>query len=63
MRKELSPLRRKDIATGRKLERDHIVKWLRSLDQDTYINRFVPTTLANWIEAGMYETDKDDTNE
>ncbi len=44
-------------------ERAKIVKWLRSLDQDTYINRFVPTTLANWIEAGMYETDKDDTND
>lgn len=29
MTKQLSPLRRKDIETGRKLEREAIVKWLR----------------------------------
>ena len=63
MTKQLSPLRRKDQATGYAKAVKEIVAWLRSLDQDTYINRFVPTTLANWIEAGMYETDKDNTND
>lgn len=30
--KALSPLRRKDIETGRKLEREAIVAWLREQD-------------------------------
>ena len=29
MTKELSPLRSKDIETGRKAEREAIIKWLR----------------------------------
>ena len=43
--KKLSPLRRKDIQTGRKLERDAIVAWLRKDD-------FLMT--ADAIEAGEH---------
>lgn len=45
MTKQLTPLRRKDIATGRKLEREAMVKWLRALP--------VPITddVASAIEA------------
>lgn len=32
MSKQLTPLRRKDIETGRKLERKTIAKWLREGD-------------------------------
>ena len=40
---------------GRSDEREHIANWLRSLDQEGgEINRFLPTTLANWIEEGMH---------
>jgi len=54
--KKLSPLRCKDVETGRTMEREKIVRWLRNLDGDgESINRFIPTTLANWIEEGMYE--------
>ena len=36
-------------------ERKRIANWLRSLDQEGgEINRFLPTTLANWIEEGMH---------
>lgn len=36
-------------------ERDKITKWLRSLDREGgEINRFLPTTLANWIDEGMH---------
>lgn len=37
-------------------ERHKITAWLRSLDQNGSgeINRFLPTTLANWIEEGMH---------
>lgn len=37
-------------------ERNRITKWLRALDQESGdINRFLPTTLANWIEERMHE--------
>lgn len=36
MTKQLTPLRRKDIETGRKLEREAIVKWLRSYPADPH---------------------------
>lgn len=42
---QLTPLRRKDIETGRKLEREAIVKWLRKDD-------FLLT--AELIEAGEH---------
>lgn len=35
MTKELAPLRRKDIETGRKLEREAIVKWTREKPSHT----------------------------
>ena len=36
-------------------EREQIANWLRSLDREGgEINRFLPTTLANWIEEGMH---------
>jgi hypothetical protein len=39
-----------------KEERAKITAWLRSLDQEGgEINRFLPTTLANWLEEGMHE--------
>ena len=37
-------------------ERSTITAWLRNLDQDGELNRFIPTTLANWIDQGMHET-------
>lgn len=38
-------------------ERLAITKWLRALDAEGgEINRFLPTTLANWIEEGMHKT-------
>lgn len=56
MTKELSPLRRKDIETGRKLERDEIVKWLRSFGQeDGEVTRYLPGTLATLIKSGMHK--------
>ena len=40
---------------GVQQERAAIVKWLRSLDAESWdINRHLPTTLANWIEEGMH---------
>ena len=36
--KALSPLRRKDIETGRKLERDAIVAWLDEKAKDFVLN-------------------------
>lgn len=54
--KTLKPLRQKDIETGRSLERNEISMWLRSLDQEGgEINRFLPTTLANWIDERMHK--------
>lgn len=36
-------------------ERLKITAWLRSLDEGSGdINRFIPTTLANWIEEEMH---------
>ena len=36
-------------------ERNKIAAWLRSLDREGgEINRFLPTTLANWIDEGMH---------
>jgi hypothetical protein len=38
------------------IERQRIVDWLRSLDAEGGdINRFLPTTLSNWIEERMHE--------
>lgn len=40
---------------GRSDERERIANWLRSLDREGgEINRFLPTTLANWLEEGMH---------
>lgn len=40
----------------REEERLRISNWLRSLDKEGgEINRFLPTTLANWIDERMYE--------
>ena len=59
MTKQLTPLRRKDQATGYQAairERTKIVQWLKSLA--TPENGFLPRTLANWIEDEMhYEGD------
>lgn len=39
-----------------KAERTKITAWLRSLDRESGdINRFLPTTLANWIDERMHE--------
>ena len=44
------------IAMGAYAERAKITKWLRSLDEEGGdINRFLPTTLANWIDERMHE--------
>lgn len=41
---------------GRLSERAKISAWLRSLDRESGdINRFLPTTLANWIDERMHE--------
>lgn len=48
MTKQLTPLRRKDIETGRKLERDAIVKWL--LD----CNLLYDEDIVVCIEAGEH---------
>lgn len=43
------------FASGRTYERQRIIEWLRYLDaQNGEINRFIPTTIANWIEQGMH---------
>ena len=43
------------IQRGRKDERNKIAAWLRALDSDSGdINRFLPSTLANWIEEQMH---------
>lgn len=40
---------------GRRYERLLIVEWLTSLDKESGdINRFLPTTLANWIGEQMH---------
>lgn len=49
MIKQLSPLRRKDIETGRKLEREAIVKWLR----ENHCS-FETDCAADDIEAGEH---------
>ena len=44
------------LARHRIAERAKIANWLRSLDAGSGdINRFLPTTLANWLEEGMHE--------
>ena len=41
---------------GKIIERATITAWLRRLDDEAGdINRFLPTTLANWIEERMHE--------
>lgn len=43
------------FASGRNYERQRIIEWLRYLDaEDGEINRFIPTTIANWIEQEMH---------
>lgn len=43
------------IQRGRKDERNKIAAWLRALDADSGdINRFLPSTLANWIDEGAH---------
>ena len=40
---------------GARSERERIVNWLRALDSESEdINRFLPSTLANWIEEGAH---------
>jgi hypothetical protein len=40
---------------GAEAECNQIGEWLRSLDREGgEINRFLPTTLANWIDEGMH---------
>lgn len=47
---------RQGLHEGAITERQTITAWLRSLDRDSGdINRFLPTTLANWIEEGMHK--------
>ena len=53
MTKQLSPLRRKDIETGRKLEREAIVKWLRSASNGDETIKFA-NLFADEIKAGKY---------
>jgi hypothetical protein len=48
--KPLSPLRRKDIETGRKLEREAIVTWLRSGQFEDLDGH----DIAEEIEAGAH---------
>jgi hypothetical protein len=52
--KPLSPLRRKDIETGRKLERDAIVAWLRSDRIVLSMDGSVEDVAASAIEAGEH---------
>lgn len=56
--KALSPLRRKDIETGRKLEREAIVAYIRREQLDEYNERTAKETEAWWysnaIEAGEH---------
>jgi len=41
---------------GKLSERAKISAWLRSLDRESGdIHRFLPTTLANWIDERMHE--------
>ena len=54
--KTLSPLRQRDRAVGAEQERDRIVTWLLELDTDGDLNRYLPTTLANWIRDGLHKT-------
>lgn len=44
------------LKQGRMDEREKITAWLRNLDRESGdINRFLPSTLANWIEEGMHD--------
>lgn len=36
-------------------ERLKITAWLRSLDKEGEVNRFLPSVLAQWIEEGAHE--------
>ena len=47
---------RQGLFEGSINERNKIAAWLRALDSDSEdINRFLPSTLANWIDEGMHE--------
>lgn len=47
---------RQGLSEGAITERNKIAAWLRALDSESEdINRFLPSTLANWIEERMYE--------
>lgn len=54
MTKQLSPLRRKDIETGRKLEREAIVKWLRSDSIVVSMDGSAEDVIASALEAGEH---------
>lgn len=56
MGKELSLLRRKDIETGRRIEREAIVAWLRDRKEMTafYIDYVETAQAADAIEAGEH---------
>ena len=46
---------RQGLSEGAITERNKIAAWLRALDSDSGdINRFLPSTLANWIEEQMH---------
>ena len=46
---------RQGLHEGAITERNKIVAWLRTLDGDSGdINRFLPSTLAQWIEEGAH---------
>ena len=40
-------------------DRARIVDWLRALNAETDISRYLPITLANWIDAGVHNTRQD----
>ena len=47
---------RQGLSEGAITERNKIAAWLRALDADSGdINRFLPSTLAQWIEERMHE--------
>lgn len=47
---------RQGLSEGAITERNKIAAWLRSLDADSGdINRFLPSTLANWLDEGMHD--------
>ena len=47
---------RQGLSEGAINERNKIAAWLRALDSDSGdINRFLPSTLAAWVEEKMYD--------